>query len=460
MTKLKMKKLVKSLLQYEARLVLKKYKPKIIAITGSVGKTTTRDFLYCILSKKFFVRKSEKSIATGLGAMLTVIGRPNAEIAFALSQPFSFLVFLKIIKIFLLTLFFGLSLILWRQNYPDWLILEIDADKPGDVDSVSGWLTIDILVVTAVGSVPSHVEAFDSDLGKFLLEKKKLLNSVSRDGIIVYNNDDQTVCHLVSLSPLQKISCGLGGDSNVRGTEFEILMSNGGSSKPIGMKFEIIRPAGEVSGSSGSGLIESVIIMDSVGIHNEYATLLSFAVADLLNVSLSDCVKTIEKSPLLPGRMKIIAGLKDSTIIDDSYNSSPVAVRQAVEVFNKVSSVGRKIAVIGDMLELGKFSADEHREVGRLLVPIAQYVVCIGLRARRVAEAMLSLSYDEEKISCFDGADEVGDFLCNFIEPGDLILVKGSQAMRLEKVSEKIMRHPEDAKNLLVRQEPEWLSRD
>jgi UDP-N-acetylmuramoyl-tripeptide--D-alanyl-D-alanine ligase len=438
------KQLVKNLFQYEARLVLKKYKPKIIAITGSVGKTTTRDFLYSILSKKFFVRKSEKSIATGLGVMLTVIGRPSTEIAFVLRTSS----FFSTIFQFLATLFFGLKLLLWKSDYPDWLILEIDADKIGDVDSVSGWLTIDILVVTAVGSVPSHIEAFESDLGKFLLEKKKLLDSVSRDGIIVYNNDDQTVCHLISLSPLQKISCGLGGDSDVRGTDFEILMSNGDLPKPIGMKFEII---------SGNEKITATI-MDSVGIHNEYATLLSFAVADLLNVSLSDCVKTIEKSPLLPGRMKIIAGLKDSTIIDDSYNSSPIAVREAVEVFGRVRSE-RKIAVIGDMLELGKYSADEHREVGRLLVPVAQYVVCVGLRARRVAESMLSLSYDEEKISCFDGMDEAGDFLRNFIGPGDLILVKGSQAMRLEKVVEEIMRHPEDAKNLLVRQEPEWLSR-
>ena len=201
-------------------------------------------------------------------------------------------------------------------------------------------------------------------------------------------------------------------------------------------------------------------VMDSVGIHNEYAALLSVAVSNLLGVPLAESAKALEKSPLLPGRMKIIAGLKDSTIIDDSYNSSPIAMHQAVETFAKISASGRKIAVVGDMMELGKFSAQEHREVGRLLSGVAQYVVCVGLRAGRIAEAMLSLSYDENNISCFDTAVEAGKFLQNMLEPGDIVLVKSSQAMRLEKAVEEIMRHPEDKADLLVRQEPEWLSRD
>jgi UDP-N-acetylmuramoyl-tripeptide--D-alanyl-D-alanine ligase len=430
------KKIAKRLFQYEARLVLKKYKPKIIAITGSVGKTTTRDFLYSVLSKKFFVRKSERSFTTELGLPLTILGCAYGKGA--------------VLK-WLQNLWTGFLLIVWRRNYPDWLILEIDADKPGDVDSIAGWLSVDILLVTAIGSVPSHIEAFGSDIEKFLAEKKKLFESVSRDGVIVYNGDDETVCRLVFESSLKKISCGLSADCNPRGSDFEILTSvTGGLSKPTGMRFDVF---------SGEEKI-TVNIMDSVGIHNEYAVLLSVAVSDLLMIPMTEAVKTVEKSPLLPGRMKIIAGIKDSTVIDDSYNSSPAAVRQAVEVFGRLPTTGRKIAVVGDMLELGKYSAEEHREVGRLLSPVANYVVCVGLRARRVAEAMLSLSYDENNISCFDTAVEAGKFLQNMLEPGDLVLVKGSQIMRLEKVVEEVMRHPEDKKTLLVRQEPEWLERE
>ena len=443
------KQLAKKLFKFEARMILRKYHPKIIAITGSVGKTTTRDFLYAALSKKFFVRKSEKSVA-GLGIPLTIIGYHNFGIT----------------KNFLTTLFFGLKLLFWKSNYPAWLILEIDADKPGDVESVSDWLPVDILVVTAIGNVPAHIEAFGSDMQKFLAEKKKLLGSVHRDGVIIYNSDDETACRLVAESPLRKISCGVAGNANVRGSEFEILSSNaGGISKPTGMKFEITSREHSL-GVSGEALpppsVDSgfAIIMDTIGAHNEYAALLSVAVADLLDVPMSESVKAIEKSAPLSGRMKIIAGVCDSTVLDDSYNSSPIAARMAVETFARVETSGRKIAVIGDMLELGKFSAEEHRELGRLLAPVAQYAVCVGLRARRVAETMLLLSFDEEKISCFDSASEAGEFLQNFIQPGDLILVKGSQAMRLEKTVEQIMRHPEDTRTLLVRQEPEWLSRD
>src|ERR1035437_3913092 len=307
------KKIVKKLFQLEARLILRKYKPKIIAITGSVGKTTTRDFLYSVLSKKFFVRKSEKSITTVLGVTLTVIGHPSAEIAFRVER-FSFF---PIIWQCLATLFFGLKLLVWKIEYPDWLILEIDADKPGDASSVSGWLSIDILVITAIGAVPSHIEAFDSDIEKFLTEKKKLLNSVSRDGVIIYNGDDETTGHLVSESSLKKISCGLSGDCSVRGSDFEILISNAnGLSKPIGMQFNVF--------SNSEKIIATII--DSVGIHNEYAVLLSTATSGFLNIPEEETIKAIEKSSLLPGRMKIIAGLKDSTIIDDSYNSSPIAV--------------------------------------------------------------------------------------------------------------------------------------
>jgi UDP-N-acetylmuramoyl-tripeptide--D-alanyl-D-alanine ligase len=300
---------------------------------------------------------------------------------------------------------------------------------------------------------------------KFLAEKKKLIDSVMRNGRIVYNADDETACRLVRESPLRKISCGLSGDCEVRGTKFEILSSNaGGISKPTGMWFEITTR--EHSPSVGGtpqplsvGSSSTVTLLDTIGIHNEYATLLSVAVVSLLGISTEEVVKAIEKLAPLAGRMKIISGIKDSTVLDDSYNSSPIAARMAVEALARVQTSGRKIAVIGDMLELGKFSAEEHRELGRLLAPVAQYAVCVGLRTRRVAEMMLSLSFDENNISCFDTSAEAGNFLQNFIQPGDLILVKGSQAMRLEKMVEQIMRHPEDARTLLVRQEPEWLER-
>jgi UDP-N-acetylmuramoyl-tripeptide--D-alanyl-D-alanine ligase len=124
------KKFIKNIFQFEARLVLKKYRPKIIAVTGSVGKTTTRDFLYSVLSKKFFVRKSEKSFTTELGIPLTIIGRPAADITLSFGSGLRDSVpFFRLIYRYFFTFLFGLKILIWKSSYPQYLILEIDGDK-------------------------------------------------------------------------------------------------------------------------------------------------------------------------------------------------------------------------------------------------------------------------------------------------------------------------------------------
>src|SRR3989338_10137841 len=119
------KKIVAYILQIESRLVILKYKPKIIAITGSVGKTSTKDAIYAVLSKVSYVRKSEKSYNSEIGLPLTILGVPNGW-----NDPF----------IWLKNIFQGFELLIVREKYPAWLVLEIGADKPGDIKSVARWL--------------------------------------------------------------------------------------------------------------------------------------------------------------------------------------------------------------------------------------------------------------------------------------------------------------------------------
>ena len=186
-----LKQIVKNIFQYEARLVLKKYNPKIIALTGSVGKTITKDFLYSVISKKVFVRKSEKSFTTELGVPLCVIGCSVGHGS---------------ISDWLKNIFIGLWLIVKKQDYPDWLILEIDGDKPGDIESISSWIKPNIVILTAIGAVASHIESFGSDLELFLNEKRKLLNVMPMDGVVFYNADDENTSKLVADINLKKIS--------------------------------------------------------------------------------------------------------------------------------------------------------------------------------------------------------------------------------------------------------------
>ncbi len=425
----------KRIFQYEARLILKKYSPKIIAISGSVGKTSTRDALYLVLSKKYFVRKSEKSFTAELGVPLAIIG--------CVQGTGSSLQWLQ-------NIFIGIRQIIFRIHYPDILILEIDADKPGDLQGLSTWFYPDILVMTAIGDVPSHVELFGT-VNDFIAEKRYLVDSVTRDGLVVYNSDDKYASELMTDIEVKKISCGITGESDVRGFDFTIMYGNGASGTvPTGMSFEIKTEEGN----------QSVYIFDSIGVHTEYASLLAYAVGRELGVQTREILSSLRTYRSLPGRMSIISGLHNTVIVDDSYNASPIAMDQAISTFASLTGSKRKIAVLGDMLELGKYSAEEHKKLAHILRGVAQYVICVGIRSRFIASELLSLGFSESNILQVDTSEVAGRELQQILQAGDVVLVKGSQAMRMERVVEEVMRHPEDKEKLLVRQEPEWLSRD
>jgi UDP-N-acetylmuramoyl-tripeptide--D-alanyl-D-alanine ligase len=433
-----LKSLIKRIFQYEARLILRKYKPKVIAITGSVGKTSTRDAIYLVLSKKYFVRKSERSFTTELGVPLTVIGCSQGQ---------------GTVPQWLKNVFIGLWVIIRTQHYPEWLILEIDGDRPGDFQRLSTWFSPDILVVTAITDVPSHVEIFGST-DALISEKKFLLQALRADGMVVYDGDDQRSREYASAFEGTKVSAGFADGSDIIGSRFTVLYGNtDAGSVPTGMSFEI----------SAGGICVPISIFGSVGIHNEYACLLACAIGLQLGMSVQECAMSLGQYKSLPGRMNILSGIKGTTIIDDSYNSSPAAMHQALELFRTLSVSGstgsRKIAVIGDMLELGKYSADEHKKLAPYLSDLS-LVICTGIRMRMAAEELLSLGFDEANLLQVDTAEEAGRELQERLQPGDIVLVKGSQGMRMERVVEEVMRHPQDKEILLVRQEPEWQRRD
>jgi UDP-N-acetylmuramoyl-tripeptide--D-alanyl-D-alanine ligase len=426
-----LKQTIKKIFQYEARIIIRKYKPKIIAITGSVGKTSTKEALYLIMSKKFFVRKSEKSFTAELGVPMTIIGCPRVT-----NNSFYWV----------LSLVYGLKLIFWKNHYPDWLILEIDGDKPGDLGAASRLITPNILIITAIGSAPSHIELF-SDIEVFLKEKKILVNSVARNGVIIFNADDNNSSLLTNDSQVKKVSCGIGSGCDVNASEYKILYGNGKLSQiPTGMMFDISRKPKK----------HMISIFQSIGVNNVYACLLAFSAGLELNISEEEMVNSLNKFRGLPGRMNIIPGIKNTLILDDSYNSSPVALSQALDVISQLKISGRKILVIGDMLELGKYSAEEHRKSAHKMKEIADFVICVGIRARLIADELLILGFPELKIIQTDMSEEAGIELQKIIEEGDVILIKGSQDMRMEKIVEEVMHHPQDKEKLLVRQEPDW----
>ena len=174
-----LKNIVIFILTIEAWLVVKKYKPKIIAVTGTVGKTGTKDALYIALAPFIFVRKSEKSFNSELGVPLTILGCPNAW-----DNPFLW------VKNFL----DALSLLVNDRPYPKWLILEIGADHPGDIRRLMRWIRPDVNVITQFADVPVHVEFFNSP-EEVNTEDALLAMGLPEGGVLVLNADDPKMAY-------------------------------------------------------------------------------------------------------------------------------------------------------------------------------------------------------------------------------------------------------------------------
>lgn len=428
------KRIVVSLLTLEAKAVLRKYKPRIIAVTGSVGKTSTKDAIYSVLAPHVFVRKSEKSFNSEVGIPLTILGRPNAW-----SNPLRWLE----------NLIDGLVLILWRSEYPKWLVLEVGADRPGDISSVSKWLRADMVVITRIPDMPVHVEFFDSpdDVAR---EKASLLRSLKEDGTFIANADDARVLALRDNVPGQAITYGFSLGSDVMGEKLELLSEKDGG-LPLGVA---ARVKYEDTGESAE-----VRCMGTIGSQGFLPLLAAISVGKVLGFTLPSMVEALAGHLAPPGRMRLIPGLKGSLIIDDTYNSSPAAVTAALSALSLVGGKGRRIAVLGDMLELGRYSTAEHKQIGKDVAETADLLLTIGFRARDIAEGALQGGMKEAAIRQYEDAAQAGKELEQLLQTGDVVLIKGSQSMRMERVVEEIMAEPMRAKELLVRQDREWRRR-
>jgi UDP-N-acetylmuramoyl-tripeptide--D-alanyl-D-alanine ligase len=425
--------IISSVIQFEARLILKKYKPKIVGVTGSVGKTSTKDAIYSVMSTSFYVRKSEKSFNSDIGIPLTVLGCNNAW-----SNPIMW--FCNILD--------GLKLLIFKNNYPEWLILEVGADRPGDIRKITRWLKPDVAVLTKFAKIPVHIEFF-KNRDEIIKEKKYLVDALKHGGTLIVNGDDEDAMKIRESSKNNSIVYGTDKVSDLVASNIEVNYSE--DKKPCGMSFKVDYNNDSVP----------VIMNGTLGVQNIYSALGAFAVGLSQKVNLVDAGISLLNYDTPRGRMKIIRGIKDTTIIDDTYNSSPVALASAINILKevKVKNKARKIAVLGDMMELGKHSADEHYKAGQFLANICDDLFTVGIRARKIAEGALDTEMSEKNIFQFEDSVEAGKFLQEYIKKNDVILLKGSQSIRMEKAVLEIMAEPEKAGELLVRQEEEWLSR-
>ncbi len=433
-----MKNILKKIIIYKittlARLVLLKYKPKIVAVTGNVGKTSTKDAIYTVLSSEFFVRKSEKSFNSDIGVPLTILGCHNGW-----SNP---ILWIKII-------IRGIELVVFKNKYPQWLVLEVGADRPGDIKNITEWIKPDVVVVTRFGEVPVHVENFKSR-DELIAEKGYLVSALKNDGTLILNQDDTDVMKFKEKAKAKCLTFGVSSEADIVSSNNTIIYEKiEKKSFPKGLNFKV-----NVDGNCLPVNLENVL-----GEQHIQPILAGVAMGISQQMNLIKIIEATQSHVPQCGRMNLIQGVKNTLIIDDTYNAAPLAVTLAIETLKKIKITGRKIVVLGDMLELGKFSAEEHRKIGLRVASCADIFVSVGLRMQAGMESAISAGMALKNIFEFEDSKCAGEFLQQYIESGDVILIKGSQGMRMERAVVEIMAHPENKDSLLVRQELEWQKR-
>jgi len=420
---------LEKLLGIVARAVVKKYRPKIVAITGSVGKTTTRAACVAVLSTSFRVRGSMKNYNNEIGVPITIIGfdAPGHSL-------FKWLgVFLK-----------GVLLLLVNDPlYPQVLVLEMGADHPGDLAYLLSIAPPDVGVVTAVSA--AHTEFFDSVEG-VLTEKKIVVTTLAEHQFAIINGDDQHLNSITNEVRARLTTFGYSGDKQIHVQKVSVAYDEVGN--PEGMHVDVGVDAREIG----------IKIPHTLGRPVVYAVLAGISVGRAMGLELDEIQNGLLAFEPPMGRMRILDGIKRTVLIDDTYNASPRAAVEAVEALVGLEVRGRRIAVLGDMLELGALTEESHRELGRHVARTnISLLITVGPAARFIADEALVSGMSEEHVFSFDSSEQAGSFLQERMHEGDVVLVKGSQGVRCERVVKEVMAEPLEAEKLIVRQSKEWV---
>jgi UDP-N-acetylmuramoyl-tripeptide--D-alanyl-D-alanine ligase len=420
------KPLIVTLLTWEAKLVLKRKKPFIIGVTGNLGKTSTKDAIYSVMKDHFNVRRSQKSMNSEFGVPLTILGEKSGW-----SNPLSWFGIL----------FRGLFVSL-DEEYPTHLVLEIGADRPGDIESITKWVKPDIATVTQFGQVPVHIEFFENR-DAIVREKGFLVQALKKNGLFIWNADDHDALTLLERTQERKMSVGIHNHAEVEAHNVKAYGA------PSGTHAEFI-----VFGKRYDMDIEGVLGKSPV-----YAYLPALAVAHELQIPIEKAVEALKEAGHPAGRMRLLEGINNTILIDDTYNASPKATEHGLKTLEELDVKGRKIAVLGDMLELGEYSRNEHYKIGQLAAKAAHILITVGIRSRVTAEGALDSKMKDKHIITCDTSIDAGRELLSILKEGDVVYFKGSQGMRVERAVKMVLASHHDPKMLLVRQESHWEQR-
>ncbi len=432
-----------------AKRTIRRERPTVIGITGSVGKSSTKEAIRAVLASVVPASAlcvTRKNYNNELGVPLTLFG---------LSSP-------------------GRSPLAWaRLLWTAWLhgmglrrtgyrvlVLEMGADKPGDLAYLTSIAPPSVSVVTAVtpedpSMAPVHAEQYPS-VDAVAQEKSTLVRVLGEEGIAILNADDMRVFGMRHLTRAKTLTFGETDASHVRILSTSVRMADDAHGRvPTGVEalFEV------------RGMRMTVYLPGVFGRSAAYALAAALAVRVALGYAVDPREDIGALLTPMAGRVRILPGIKHTTLFDDSYNSSPVAVLSALRDLAALDLLPgqRRAACLGEMRELGPQTEMLHRRVGEEAAKRGiDLLVCCGTFAHAMADGARAAGMTEDRLRIIEDTPEAGLFLQEWIKPGDVILAKASQGtkstkgVRMERVIKELMAEPLRAKELLCRQEARW----
>jgi len=423
----RLRKLLQDILRLLAKLTLKKFKPLIIGVTGTAGKTSTKEAIAIVLShcgKR--VRSAAGNLNTEFGFPLNIIGEFSAtETALVGNEgPAGH----RLEKYYFwgraLWLGFWHLLAMKKEQYPEILVLEYGADKPNDLDVLLAIAKPTIAVTTVIGDIPVHVQAY-ADIEGVVAEKQKLIASLPENGFAILNADDQRVFGMKSKTKAKTLTYGFneGSDIHITDMEFEVEGPRRVTPKPVGMAFHLGRP----------GDFVSVSVEGALGAPQAYACAAAAAVAGTLGFSMAQIGEALAYHRSPSQRLRVVSGIEGVVILDDTYNSSPIAVAAALDVM-KALKAKRKIAVLGTMSELGRYEREAHEQVGKWVKEVCQVLVTAGEAGGIISQSAVEAGMDKESVFHFPSAAEAIFPVRDLLKAGDLVLIKASHSQHFEQI--------------------------
>lgn len=367
-------------LQRLAKAYRRKFTLPVVAVTGSVGKTTTKDLIAAALSGKLKTLKTEGNLNNhiGLPIMLSRLRRDHEA-----------------------------------------AVLEMGMSGRGEIALLADLAAPRVGVITNIGE--SHLELLGSR-ENIACAKCELLSYLPPDGAAVVNADEELLDRHLSLCRAQVIRFGFTGRADLRCTGTPVI---------DGVKTVVLEQQGYPRAEFPAML---------PGRHNVYNLMAAVAVARFLGLSDREILLGLKNCLRLTGmRLETVKIEPGITVINDAYNASPTSVKAALDTLGELAGEAGKIIVLGDMLELGDFEAEGHRQVGEMVAKLGgKALILLGERSRFIGEGAILAGFPADKVFHSATHQEAADRVKKEAGPGDWVLIKGSRGMRMEEVLKRL----------------------